>query len=1124
MCPKCSAEYSPSAKFCRDCGAPLDSRTRATKPAATAPAAEQADPSASEGERKTVTALFADIKGSMEMIETLDPEEARAIVDPALQLMIEAVRRYGGYVAQSTGDGIFAVFGAPIALEEHPQHALYAALRMQEDLRRYSDRLRDLGKPPVTIRIGVNVGEAVVRTIKKGEIDTEYLPIGHTISLASRLQALAPPGSTAISRAVRQLVEGYFTINDLGRARIKGVSEPVEVYEVTGLGPLRNRLQRSAGRGYTKFAGRQNEIHAMRRAADQAKAGHGQIVAAVAEAGVGKSRLLFEFKAVSQSGWMVLEAFSVSHGQASAFFPLIDLLYSYFEISSEDDARKRREKINGKLLTLDRSLEDTLQYLYGLLGIADEDNQIAEIKAQTRKHRALEAVKRILLRESLNQPLIVVFEDLHWIDSESQAFLNLLADSIGSARILLLVNYRPEYRHEWGNKTYYTQLRLDPLGKESADEMLTALLGSEPDLAPLKRIIIEKTEGNPFFMEETIQVLLDEGALVRNGTTRLTKPLRELKIPPTVQAILAARIDGLPAVQKDLLQTLAVIGMEFKLGLVGKVWEPPAISAIASGKSEGTTTASPLLSEKADCEPSDLDPMLSELQLGEFIYEQPALGDLEYTFKHTLTHDVAYNSLLNERRRQLHERIGAALESVYSENLNDHVAELAYHYARGANPDKAVEYCLRAVRKFVYFGSRIEALAQFESGLELLQELPEGDQRAELELDLRNAVFSAMGNIKGYASPELERSIERAMALCRRPGIDWEKTWMALFGMFFVQQLRPDVRKAEAITTALVALAESHDSAGRLAEAQNWSAYTSMVSGAFEAAASTFDRAWIRLKSFANERALQTPEGLEVWAWGTLQNNRSLSGWNLWFLGYPDRALKRLSMASEIAQHPLAPKDILADIHGFATYIYELRGEPAQMKARAAARLALANQEGFFTGRAIAEIYLGRADALAGDLEAGIPRMKRHLLELRAAGSEYISDRCLAFLAAAFGQMGSFDEGLREIDEGFQFIERTGQRYYEAEFHRLKGELLLAQNSSNAQAEECFRTAIDVARRQHAKSWELRATTSLARLLRDTNRRDEARTPLSEIYNWFTEGLDTADLRDAKVLRQELNA
>ena len=1115
-CPKCGAEYSPPAKFCRDCGAPLEAKALATNAAANqaAPAPEQHEPSASEGERKTVTSLFADIKGSMEMIENLDPEEARAIVDPALQLMIEAARRYGGYVAQSTGDGIFAVFGAPIALEDHPQHALYAALRMQEDLKRYSDRLRERGEPPVLIRIGVNVGEVVVRTIKTGETDTEYTPIGHSISLASRLQALAPPGSIAISRAVRQLVEGYFTINDLGHARIKGVTEPVEVYEVTGLGPLRTRLQRSAGRGYTKFVGRQNEIQAMKRAAERAKAGHGQIVAAMAEAGVGKSRLLFEFKAVSRSGWMVLEAFSVSHGQASAFLPVIDLLYSYFEISSEDDARKRREKINGRVLTLDRSLEDTLQYLYGLLGISDEDNQIAEIQAQTRKHRALDAVKRILLRESLNQPLIVVFEDLHWIDGESQAFLNLFADSIGTARILLLVNYRPEYRHGWGNKTYYTQLRLDPLGKENADEMLSALLGSEPDLAPLKRIIIEKTEGNPFFMEETVQVLLDEGALVRNGTTRLTKPLRELKIPPTVQAILAARIDRLPPDQKDLLQTLAVIGMEFKLGLVRHVWQPPTISAIA-GANLGT---------------SDLESMLSELQLGEFIYEQPAAGDLEYTFKHALTHDVAYNSVLNERRRLLHERIGSRLESVYRDNLGDHLAALTHHYAHSGNSWKAVEYCLLAIEQSTERGSVAEAVALFETGLDLLQKLPNDDSRADRELDLRNAAYSALGDIKGLASPEVERTIERAIALCQRPGVKWEKSWWALFSLFFVQQLRPDVRRAEAIASELTARAEEHRADGLLAEVGNWLAYTKMVSGDFEPAADAFDRTWTILESITKptlgprEHAARNSEA-RTWVERlyTAENNRIISGWNLWFLGYPDRALERMNTAAAIPHH--SSKGLLGDLHGFASYICELRRETPQMRARAGARLAIATESGFFSGRAISEIYLGWGDTLDGDLEGGIARMRDHMSQLKAGGSEYITDRCLTFVATALGRAGRFEEGLAALKEAFLFIDRTGQRYYEAELHRLKGELLLGHDKANAAAaEQSFHSALDVSRKQRAKSWELRASTSLARLLRDLNRREEARPRLAEVYGSFTEGFETADLRDAKALLQELRA
>jgi predicted ATPase/class 3 adenylate cyclase len=1110
-CQKCGFENPPEARFCAQCATSLGGEagqpskaTSSSSPSGIRVAVESSEPLAIDGERKTVTALFADIKGSTELEQDLDPEEARAIIDPALKLMIAAVRRYDGHVVQSTGDGIFAMFGAPIAHEDHPQRALYAGLRMQEELLRYGSKLQAEGRAPIEIRVGVNTGEVVVRSIATGAGQVEYTPIGHTTNLASRLQSLARTGTVAVSEQTRKLVEGYFQLKPLGPTRIKGVSEPVNVYEVTGLGPLRTRLQRSAGRGLSKFVGRQAEMESLKRAAEQARAGHGQIVAAMAEAGVGKSRLLFEFKAVSQSGWAVLEAFSVSHGKASAFLPVIDLLYSYLEISSEDDARKRREKINGKVLTLDRSLEDTLRYLYGLLGLTGENDQIGEVDAQTRKRRALDAIKRILLRESLNQPLIVIFEDLHWIDHESQAFLNLLADCIGTARILLLVNYRPEYRHEWGHKTYYTQLRLDPLGKESADEMLRALLGDGKELEPLKRLIMEKTEGNPFFMEETVQVLLDEGALVRNGSLRLSKPLRELKIPPTVQAILAARIDRLSPDQKDLLQNLAVIGMEFKLGLVRKVVAKPG---------------------------PELEPMLSELQLGEFIYEQPAVGDIEYTFKHALTHDVAYHSMLNERRRLLHERIGAALESISADNLRDHVAELAHHYARGGKPSKAAEYCLRAVQQFADLGSNAEALAQFESGLKLLQELPDDDGRAELELDFRNAIFGVLGDSKGYASIEVEQSTARAMELCQRPGINWGKTWYALYAIFFVQQLRPDVPKAEAIAAELMARAEEHGRLGYLAEAANWSAYAKMVSGDFEHAAQAFDRAWELLESVAKpatglapQRADQMPQDWKtIQQGGTQQNNRVISGWNLWFLGYPDRAVERTNIATAIAQGPEAPKSILADIHGFASYIYELRREPEQMRAKAAARLVLATESGFFTGRALSEIYLGWADALAGDLNGGIARMTLHMSELKAAGSEYISDRGFIFIATALGRLSRFDEALRMVDELFEFIQRTGQQYYAAELHRLKGELLLGKDTSNtAGGERSFRTAIEIARKQQAKSWELRATTSFARLMRDANRRDEARTMLSDIYGWFTEGFDTPDLKEAKALLQEL--
>ncbi len=369
-CSKCGSDNAFGAKFCADCGGSLAAaHLEAAIPSARVTALD--DASALDGERKTVTALFADIKGSTELEQDLDPEEARAIVDPALKLMIDAVRRYDGYIVQSTGDGIFALFGAPVAHEDHPQRALYAALRMQEELKRYSGRLREAGNLPIEARVGVNTGEVVVRSIVTGDRHTEYTPIGHTNNLASRMQALAPTGSIAAPEAVRKLCEGYFVFKPLGPTRVKGVSEPLNVYEVTGPGPLRTHFQRSAQRGLTKFVGREAEVQAIARAAELARSGHGQIVGVVAEPGVGKSRLFYEFKLRNQSGWMVLEAYSVSHGKASSYLPVIDLLHAYFKIESQDDQRTRREKIAGRIAILDRELEGTISYLYSLLGIAE---------------------------------------------------------------------------------------------------------------------------------------------------------------------------------------------------------------------------------------------------------------------------------------------------------------------------------------------------------------------------------------------------------------------------------------------------------------------------------------------------------------------------------------------------------------------------------------------------------------------------------------------------------------------------------------------------------------------------------------------------------------------------------
>jgi class 3 adenylate cyclase len=705
---------------------------------------------APDGERKTITALFADIKGSMDLLEDLDPEEARRIIDPALKLMMEAVHRYEGYVAQSLGDGIFALFGAPIAHEDHAQRALYAALRMQENIKQYADRLRLEHGVPLQIRVGLNTGEVVVRSIRTDDLHTDYVPIGHATSLAARLQSLANPGSIVVSEPTFRLTEGYFAFHALGAAQIKGVSEPVPVYEVVGVGLLRTRLQVAARRGLVQFVGRQGELELLQRAWEQARRGQGQVVAAVGEPGVGKSRLYHEFKLRCQRDGLVLETFSVSHGKAYPYLPLIEMLKQYFQLTPQDDDRRRREQVTGKVLTLDRSLEDTLPYISALVGVDEAASSLAQIDPQLRRRRTFEAITRLLLRESLNRPVLLLVEDLHWLDSETQTWLNLFSDRIATARLLLLMNYRPEYQHGWGSKTYYTQLRLDPLGPEEAHVLLTALLGSDAALQPLTQFILAKTEGNPFFMEEMVQTLVDQGVLRREpaGGVQLAAPvtrstLAALQLPSTVQGVLAARIDRLPAEEKTLLQTLAVLGKEFAWSL---------LTAVAGQPDE------------------ELQRLLFHLQAEEFIYEQPAFPEPEYTFKHALTQEVAYNAVLLERRRVLHERAGQAIEGLFQDRLPEHYHALAHHYSRSGNTTKAVDYLHRAGQQALERSAYAEASSSLTAALDLLTTLPETRERSQQELGVQMTLGTVLRNTRGQAAPEVERLYTRARALCERVG------------------------------------------------------------------------------------------------------------------------------------------------------------------------------------------------------------------------------------------------------------------------------------------------------------------------------------------------------------------
>jgi class 3 adenylate cyclase len=877
-CPKCRAKNKAGAKFCDECGASLGSSAAASPKKPNDSSIRVIDSAVAEnidGERKIVTALFADIKGSMELMEDLDPEEARAIVDPALKLMIDAVQRYGGYVVQSTGDGIFALFGAPAAHEDHPQRALYTALRIQEEIRQYGDRMRMQGHSPLQVRIGVNLGEVVVRSIQTGTHQSEYSPIGHSTSLAARLQTLATPGSTVISENMSGLVEGYFKLKALGPTRIKGVSEPVELFEVTGLGPLRTRLQRAAGRGFTKFVGRQREMEALKRAAAQAQAGRGQIAAVMADPGVGKSRLFYEFRATSQSSWMVLQALSVSYGKASPYLPLIDLLHGYFGIEPLDDARRRREKINGRIVTLDPVLEDTRPYLFALLGLAEGNDPLAQMDAEVKKRRTLEAIKRILLRESVNQPLMVIFEDLHWIDEQTQALVNLLADSIGTAKILLLLNYRPEYHHSWGNKTYYSQLTLDPLGRESAEELLDTLLGGSQELSPIKSLIIDRTEGNPFFMEEIVQGLLEEGTLVRNGEIELRQPLDAVRLPPTVQAMLAARIDRLSSEHKALLQTLSVIGKDFTFSEVETVF--------AGSHSE-------------------LRQGVADLQSAEFIYEQPTAGDIEYTFKHALTQEVAYNSILGERRKQLHERAAQAIESLFAASLSDHYDNLARHYERSGNSLKAATYLRLAALLAIGRGAFAEARSQLSKALDLLGNQPAGPEHDRIEISVRLSLASCMWSDLGAGFEASISILEPALQLAEKLNDD-ASLFEVLWALQVQYSVRAEYQRAHSICDKLLRIATRVHDVEMIGQTRTWRGYSSLYHGDFLPAKEDFDHVYNLPIGVSHKQEKALFDLMPVYGWRI--ESRAFSSFIFWVLGYPQFAQNRSAEALEAARQDI---------------------------------------------------------------------------------------------------------------------------------------------------------------------------------------------------------------------------
>ncbi|MBY4676683.1 adenylate/guanylate cyclase domain-containing protein [Marinobacterium arenosum] len=1118
-CAKCGNPIRPAARYCDSCGMPVGEgrpSTGTSEASQIAPIqytpphlaerilAEQASLQAKgalTGERKIITALFADIAGSTALVEGLDPEDARGLIDPVLSLMMDAVlslmmdavHHYEGYVAKSLGDGILALFGSPIAHEDHPQRALYAALRMQQAVGDYSDQVLRQHGCNLQIRVGIHTGEVVVRAIHTEDLHIDYDPVGPPIHLASRMEGIAGPGTVLVSEATWRLVQGYFEFKPLGRKAVKGLSDPIAVYQLQGLGSLRTRLQISARHGLARFIGRERELQQLDRALERAMHYHGQVIGVVGEPGVGKSRLFHEFKHRARSSSLVLETFSISHGKAFAYLPLIELLKQYFQFSPPDSETARREKIQARAQALDGALADTLPYLFHLLGIGEPDAELSALEPQYKRQRIFEAIRQWLERECASRPVVLIMEDLQWLDGESQAFLDYLVPNIGGIRLLLLVNYRPEYRHNWDHYQHYSHLRLEPFGQREAEAMLDTLLGQDTTLKPLKPIIHQQTGGNPFFLEELVQTLVEEEALSGSpGHYRLQRPLTELPPPTTVQGVLSARIDRLDAADKDLLQTVAVIGKAFPWSLVKQVVDLPE---------------------------DDLHRRMSRLQDGEFLYQRAAFPEIEFNFKHGLTQEVAYGSLLRERRAELHERAARAIEALYPQQLNDHCKELAHHYCSSGNHPKALEYLGRAGQQAMYQSATAEAIDHFSAALKVLDQLPAGQQRDRDELGIQLDLGPAWIAVNGYAEPGVEKIYNRALALCRQVG-DNRQLFPILLGLRNFYHVRGELLKARELAEQLLTLANTEQDTSLKLEALRALGSSSFNRGELRSALSHFEQA----RKLYDRNKHQK----HVFRYGLDPGVFTLGyqGWVLWMLGYPEQALQRsqqmLRLAREL-EYPFVLAYALVLMAELDLHLHQ--GRDAEQHAAAA--IALANEYGYHFWGAWATVLQGAGQAQQARYNEGIAKIRQGLDAFQATGAELWQSHFRTLLAEALATDGRITEGMEALSEARHAIASSGELTYAAEVERIEGELVLAQPDGKVanrerSAQACFEKAIATARQQQARSLELRAVLSLCRLWRTQGHKKEACELLASRYDAFTEGTDTADLLTAQELLTEL--
>jgi len=1073
-CASCGAELPADSRFCHKCGTPVGGETaaaaRATSPASYTPKhiADRilTSKSALEGERKQVTVLFCDIVESTRLAERLDPEAMHGLMDRTFRLMTEAVHRYEGTVNTFLGDGLMALFGAPLALEDHAVRAVRAALAIQETLGGLNAKLpHDV---ELRLRLGLNTGPVVVGRIGD-DLRMDYTAVGDTVNVAARLQALAEPGSILISEATRRQVEGYIRTESIGPVHVRNRSEPVSVFMVTGRRPARSRLEVSAERGLTQLVGRGRELDVLQDCLTRVKAGRGQVVAVTGEPGAGKSRLLYELhRALGADEVTWLEGECEPYAQATPYLPIVKMLREDFDIEEGDNPLQVQEKLRHGVFTLDPALETTLPFLRELFSVAGEDDTLKHMEPQMKRRRTFEAVLALTSAVSHHRPLVVVIEDLQWIDQTSEDYLAFLVDSMAGIPHLLVTTHRPGYSVRWADKTYYTRIALDLLTEREAESMAETLMGGGRLPPELVRVIWDKAEGNPLFVEEIATSLLERG-VVRGGTEVNWAGGTVVDIPPTIQDIIRARIDRLGDPVKRTMQNAAVIGREFGLRLLTR------ISEVAPGVEQSVDTLKRL----------------------EFIHETRVFPELEFIFKHGVIQDVTYGSLLAPRRREVHAAIGRAIEELYADRLEDHAAFLAYHYARSEHGDKALQYALIAGDRAARMYASTEAKTFYEQALAITRGLPPSPaaDRSQIDAVLKLAAV-------GVTRQDIERdlaNLEQARALTEKLP-DQRRLAQVLYWRGRLRYVSGDSTGALAYATQSLAIADQLGDDALAAPPVNLMGRIHALRADFQQAALLLERSVEQMRRLGDKGEESTAAGLAGWVLGC-------SGEFARGLAYADQGIR---LAREI-QNPFAEAAALL----YRGQVDIARGDWPQAIEDCASARRIAERAGDLFRAYIAEFSEGRAHTLAGDPARGRVLLEESLALAQQIGTKFYLSGLKTALATCLTALG--DPAAPALcREAIQIAEETDDRFFGALAHRALAEAAcLATPPDFPRAERAIEEAIRLQHEIGARPELARSYLSYARLLARAGRADDAATYRGRALAMFREMDMAVDLSRA---------